>query len=445
MTRVQTLLCCLAFALPLNSAFAGEIHAITLDSGKPGPTVVIIAPEGGAGSAGIDVVRQLQHRAPTTGRLVLAESVAKFSRLKALPKWETLHDFSELQKRFPEHRRLVLTESVDSWSYVQGAQGDTVQGKGAAADAMLKALRALPPVEGRNWTEIPPDGSDDTLVVTTNAKQNLEKDLRLALRQREFRAAANALLGHLGMTEGRPEGVVIFPQHSPGITRVAVFDDSGAMSSTGHGPAWLRANLSQRKDLLVEVVGGEEIRGGALARADVLLIGGGKSTPELNALGKDGREVVRDFVRNGGGYVGICAGAYLATLPVGKWNHLGLLPLNTSNTEADLNTPLAWENNPTSLARVEDARLNGGPRFIVPEGAKGIQVWARFTRNEKGEDKKYPLAGSPAVLSGTFGKGTVVLFSTHCERRPTPSALFPETVRWCGSRNDAASQQPKGE
>ena len=44
---------------------------------------------------------------------------------------------------------------------------------------------------------------------------------------------------------------------------------------------------------------------------DVLLIPGGFAQNTLDALGKAGGERVRAFVRSGGGYVGICAGAYL--------------------------------------------------------------------------------------------------------------------------------------
>ena len=54
---------------------------------------------------------------------------------------------------------------------------------------------------------------------------------------------------------------------------------------------------------------------------DVLLIPGGFAKNTLDALGKVGGEQVRAFVRNGGGYVGICAGAYL-----GCKNWLDVLP-----------------------------------------------------------------------------------------------------------------------
>ena len=44
---------------------------------------------------------------------------------------------------------------------------------------------------------------------------------------------------------------------------------------------------------------------------------------QADMLGMQGREAIRKFVYNGGGYIGICAGSYLAT-PHYSWS-LGLL------------------------------------------------------------------------------------------------------------------------
>jgi hypothetical protein len=45
---------------------------------------------------------------------------------------------------------------------------------------------------------------------------------------------------------------------------------------------------------------------------DVVLFPGGSHRQQSLALGREGREMIRQFVADGGGYVGICAGAYLA-------------------------------------------------------------------------------------------------------------------------------------
>ena len=52
----------------------------------------------------------------------------------------------------------------------------------------------------------------------------------------------------------------------------------------------------------------------------VLCVPGGFANNTDSALGDKGYAIIQQFVRGGGGYVGICAGAYL-----GCW--LGLLPV----------------------------------------------------------------------------------------------------------------------
>lgn len=52
---------------------------------------------------------------------------------------------------------------------------------------------------------------------------------------------------------------------------------------------------------------------GVLADADVLLITGGEPRRLRGLIGGGGATAIRTFVREGGGYVGVCAGAVLAT------------------------------------------------------------------------------------------------------------------------------------
>ena len=57
----------------------------------------------------------------------------------------------------------------------------------------------------------------------------------------------------------------------------------------------------------------EQIRNGILKDMDVLVQGGGGAHAQSEELEAPGRDAIRDFVKNGGGYLGICAGAYLAS------------------------------------------------------------------------------------------------------------------------------------
>src|SRR5687767_9260699 len=91
--------------------------------------------------------------------------------------------------------------------------------------------------------------------------------------------------------------------------RVALFDDAGA---TGKGVPRVLEILGKLPDVQVTKVKGTNIASGVLTNFDVVMFTGGSGSQQAKALGEGGREEVRRFVRNGGGYVGICAGAYLA-------------------------------------------------------------------------------------------------------------------------------------
>jgi len=95
----------------------------------------------------------------------------------------------------------------------------------------------------------------------------------------------------------------------PGL-RVAIYDHSTGIAK---GPKALRRILSQDAGFVCRTVRPEDVQEGKLKSYDVLIMPGGSGSKQAEKLGAVGRENVRRFVRNGGGYVGICAGAYLAT------------------------------------------------------------------------------------------------------------------------------------
>ena len=65
--------------------------------------------------------------------------------------------------------------------------------------------------------------------------------------------------------------------------------------------------------LYVRELTATEIRGRALDGIDLLIQPGGSGSKQGNQLGEQGRERIRTYVREGGGFIGICAGAYLAS------------------------------------------------------------------------------------------------------------------------------------
>ena len=73
----------------------------------------------------------------------------------------------------------------------------------------------------------------------------------------------------------------------------------------------------------VTLLDGQDLRNGKLDGLDLLVIPGGSSELQCQAMGEEGRAAVRRFVADGGKYVGICAGYHCALNSPGR---IGLLP-----------------------------------------------------------------------------------------------------------------------
>ena len=104
-------------------------------------------------------------------------------------------------------------------------------------------------------------------------------------------------------------------ERAPEGIRIAYLPDP--VKSQGAPPeryaAAVLESLDERRVAEVCALTPDDVIRGQLTtdKFDVLLIPGGFAQNTLDALGKAGGERVRAFVRSGGGYVGICAGAYL--------------------------------------------------------------------------------------------------------------------------------------
>lgn len=87
--------------------------------------------------------------------------------------------------------------------------------------------------------------------------------------------------------------------------RVLLYTGQGAR---GHGIPRLASLIRERGGT---VVLSENIpENTRRENTDVIIMPGGSAVSELNGLGGRGKNIIRHFVASGGGYVGICAGAF---------------------------------------------------------------------------------------------------------------------------------------
>ena len=90
----------------------------------------------------------------------------------------------------------------------------------------------------------------------------------------------------------------------------------------GKGPPSLLKQLNARSEISLTPISPEEINAGVLTNFDVVIFAGGSASKQSAALSEAGCAQVQQFVANGGGYIGICAGAYLATCNSAQRLHL---------------------------------------------------------------------------------------------------------------------------
>lgn len=218
---------------------------------------------------------------------------------------------------------------------------------------------------------------------------------------------------------------------------VSVYAGAGASDKSRTA---LAAVLSQQPRLQLRDITADEIRQGKLAATKVLIQPGGSGSAQGQSLGPDGRRQIREFVQRGGGYVGICAGAYLATCDY-DWS-LRLLDAKVVDREhwnrgfgnVDISlTPRGLE-----LFGINRNRLSiyyhQGP-LLAPAENPDIPDYdglAKFeTEIVKNGAPQGVMLGQTAIATGVFDQGRVACFSPHPERTTGLEKMLLRAVTWC--------------
>ncbi len=227
--------------------------------------------------------------------------------------------------------------------------------------------------------------------------------------------------------------------------RVGVFSGPGAL------PLCVRQALAAlRLDPGISAfpVDARDLLSGTLEYLDVILFPGGGGATQACNLGEAGRGRVRDFVlRRGGGYVGICAGAYL-----GAWSSLypdslalaaaqgvghkgrGRVVVSLTKEGKELFPELEG-------VRPLLCRYANGP-LLVPRKVKGLRPYKSALRfagdvysSRRGKGKA---PGKDFLIFAPAGKGRVFLSAGHPEATRGLKWMVPRMARWAAGRPLAA-------
>ncbi len=217
-----------------------------------------------------------------------------------------------------------------------------------------------------------------------------------------------------------------------GKLRVAIFDDNG---SFGAGVPKCAAQLGKTTDIEVTKLNAAGIRAG-LSGYHAVVFTGGSGSAQAAALGLAGREQVRRFVEAGGGYVGICAGAYLACDGF-SWGVHVLDAKTPSNLWERGKAELQIEATDTARSRLHmpasaSVLYHNGP-ILTPGGNPALPDYEPlvFFRSEVSKTPKHAglQINSPAIVLGSCGKGKVLVSSPHPEQSAGMERWIEDAVR----------------
>jgi putative intracellular protease/amidase len=196
----------------------------------------------------------------------------------------------------------------------------------------------------------------------------------------------------------------------------------------------------------LDLISAEGVRSGALSSYQLVVVPGGWASLKSEALGPEGRDELRRFVRRGGSYLGLCGGAGLALrvdeglglLPVARKplterlpNCSGPIRVRRSGNHAlwcglpdEVSFQIWW---PSQFEILEPETVKVVGCYHEPEDdffvsdlnvlqtqAAGID-WQLLERDYEINLDPRILLGEPAVLEGRFGAGRVLLSYPHLE------------------------------
>jgi len=230
--------------------------------------------------------------------------------------------------------------------------------------------------------------------------------------------------------------VAVLPAASaqpPATIPVALYVDGGV---SGKGPDMFEATAKASADLTVTRVKAADIRAGKLTGFRVLVMPGGTGGGQAKALEPAGRDAVKQFVKDGGCYVGICAGCYLASTGY-DWS-LDLLPAKVIDRAHWLrgtgDVKLEFTADAKDWLKVTEpfaaCRYANGPILEPLPGAKLIAL-AHFREEfvPKGGTAGV-MVNTPAVVAARYGKGWVIGVSPHPEQTDGLKGVVPSAIRW---------------
>jgi glutamine amidotransferase-like uncharacterized protein len=481
----------------LTSGVLGEKAAwatqwYVVEGQEPGPVVLITGGIHGNEPAGSYAAGQIRHWPIKAGKLVVVPRVNTLgldTETRWFPPLKEDEELRDLNRNFPTAEREFPQSPVAKslWEFVEQQKPDIVvdlhegfdfhvsnpksvgssvifsktDNRYSLAEKMLAAVNATVDDEERRFEMLSRSGAakgslvracTDRLKIDSFILETTYKDQPLSLRARQHRLMVSTLLLELGLIDHDCVDVVTAQGQSGGID-VALYDSAGASAK---GITNLSRLLGQSDGISVVRVGPSDITADVLKPFEVVLFPGGSGSKQGRAIGEEGREIVRRFVKRGNGVVGICAGAFLCSSHY-DWS---LRVINTAVFNKTVDIPgvgrkSMWYRGATQEVQMElegaaatilgksgdvKVRYHNGPIISVGKATDLPSytplAWFR-SEVSKYEPQKGTMINTPAIVVADFGKGRVLSVSPHPEATPGLESMIVNGVRWAAGKTRA--------
>ena len=230
------------------------------------------------------------------------------------------------------------------------------------------------------------------------------------------------VLGMSLLAAGLLGGCAILRGVGTPVTRVAVYLDRGARNCGAFCHLRIATFAENVEGFPVDA---EMIRAGALDGADVLVMPGGVAITESKTLGEGGRQKVAEFIRNGGGYIGTCAGCFLVSEKTKSHpNMMGIIPYRSDICRGGADVRIKFNADAKKLAGIPAGAhrvdYHGGPVLEAgsPVEWADFKVIATYASNFQtaSPEKRPSMSGKAAIVVGTYGKGRIFASAVHPEK-----------------------------
>jgi len=172
--------------------------------------------------------------------------------------------------------------------------------------------------------------------------------------------------------------------------------------------------------LSVAFVDAESLNEQGLGTFRILCIPGGNMYDYSQDLSSEGKEKIKSFIRAGGGYIGICGGAYFAAEEViwrGEQLPMTSLALFQGTSNGPIDEIAPYPN--YAMCKVDIVNSTHAITQSEPDSAWMLYYWGPALTVDNDPTVtilgRYDLGGEPVMLAFDYDLGRVFLIGTHPE------------------------------